>query len=215
MHIEVCLGNLHKECDIALKLIQRFFVINKINRVLKLVYDFELDEQGTYWAGDKNTIVINPDNCFNMRMYDDEDDSKDNMFFLHYLDDNSLMAGILHEFAHFICFQLFKSLLVDYKQEFPNNRLYLSSYSNSECDEELANVIQVYIANPFLLKLVSEDHYNFLKRYFKSPTPCSSKDCFNKYQKFPIHIKNHLKTKWEIEYNQATDTFDKIKKKEA
>lgn len=157
-----------------------------------------------------DTIFINPDNCYSLKEYNEDNASPENMFYIGYCCDNTIYGTVLHEFAHFLCFQVYKNLLDDYKKEFPNKRLYLNSYSNTEIDEEIANIISLYISNPYLLKLVSEKHFKFVKRYFKSPRSVSANTCYQIYQKFPIHVKNELKQKWGVIYNYEKKKFEKV-----
>jgi hypothetical protein len=214
MHIEIAIEKLHQETYMALHLIEILLVKNKINRVLRLCYDFTAVNEGGYYYPliRTNTIFVNPDNCINMaREYKDEDDSKENIFYFGYTCDKSIFGAVLHEFSHFLCYQVYKTLVDDYKREFPNKRLMLDNYSNSGLEEELANIMMLYISNPYLLKLVDERHFKFLKGYFKSPVSSSNNSCFHIYEKFPMHVKNNLKEKWNIIYNYKTKKFEKIK----
>jgi hypothetical protein len=211
MHIEAGIEKLHYESYMAIKLIERLLRKNNINRVLRIAYDFECEDGGYYYPLMKtDTIFVNPDNCYNIRQYKEDDASPENMFYPGYTSDNTIYGTILHEFSHFLCFQVFKNIMEEYKKEFPNKRLYLNSYSNAEIDEEIANLITLYISNPYLLKLISEKHFDFLKRFFKTPRPVSSNTCFQIYQKFPIHVKQELKEKWGIIYNHERKKFEKI-----
>jgi len=211
MHIEAGIEKLHYESYLAIKLIERLLIKNNINRVLRIAYDFDCDDGGYYYPLMKtDTIFVNPDNCYNLRQYNNDDARPENMFYPGYVCDYTIYGTILHEFSHFLCFQVYKNIIDDYKKEFPNKRLYLNSYSNAEIDEEIANTITLYISNPYLLKLISEKHFKFFKSFFKTPRPISSNNCFLIYQKFPIHVKNELKTKWGIIYNFQNKQFEKI-----
>lgn len=211
MHIEAGIEKLHHESYQAIKLIERLLRINNINRVLRIAYDFECNDGGYYYPLMKtDTIFVNPDNCYNIREYKEDDDRPENMFYPGYCCDNTIFGTILHEFAHFLCFQVYKNIIDEYKKEFPKKRLFLSAYSNTDVDEEIANLILLYISNPYLLKLVSDKHYKFLKRFFISPLATSAPTCFNIYQKFPIHIKGELKSKWGIIYNHSTKKFESV-----
>ncbi|MEM4261087.1 MAG: hypothetical protein QXG00_07635, partial [Candidatus Woesearchaeota archaeon] len=137
MHIEVGIERLHHESYLAIKLIEKLLIKNNINKVLRVSYDFECDEGGYYYPLMKtDTIFINPDNCYNIKEYKEDNNSSDNMFYPSYTSDNTIFGTILHEFSHYLCFQIYKSIINDYTIEFPQKRLYLNSYSNTEIDEE-------------------------------------------------------------------------------
>lgn len=215
MHIEIGIEKFHYESYMAIKLIKKILVKNNITKIIKIKYDFECGDGGYYYPLLNNdTIFINPDNCYNLREYNEEDSSQKNTFYPGYACDNTIFGTILHEFSHFLCYKVYKTLLADYKSEFPVTRLYLNAYSNFEIDEELANLMTLYISNPYLLKLISVDHYKFLKKVFKTARPCSSKTCYQIYQRFPIHVKNELKNKWGIIYNFDDKKFERVEIKE-
>jgi len=215
MHIEIGIEKFHHESYMAIKFIKKFLVKNNIDRVIKVKYDFDCGEGGYYYPLMNNdTIFVNPDNCYNLREYNEEDDRPQNTFYPGYCVDNTIFGTIIHEFSHFLSYKVYKNIIKDYKKTFPKNRLYLNAYSSTDIEEELANIMTLYISNPYLLKLISEKHYKFLKKIFKPPRACSVKTCYQIYKNFPMHVKNELKDKWHIIYNFDKQKFERVEPKD-
>lgn len=211
MKIQVGIKCLHEEAYLAVALIDKLLNINKINRNITISYDFMSKFGGYHFPTiETDTIFINPDNCAKIEEYDVNNTSKDNLYYPGYCADNTIFGIIIHEFAHFLHCQVYRHLLDNYKKEFPHKRLMLWWYSNNVIDDELANAITLYMTNPYLLKLVSSQHYNFFKKQFKSPTSSTKYRCSEIYSNFPIQIKNDLKHRWGIIYNVETNNFKQI-----
>ena len=214
MKIQVGIAKLHEETYLAIALIDKILVKNNINRNVKISYDFMTESAGYHYiAHTIDTIYINPDNCKSLKTYDIDDGGKENLHYPAYTLDNTIFGTVLHEFSHLLHCQIFKTMSNDYLKEFPNKRLFLNWYSNNEIDDELANIMVLYITNPYLLKLISNQHFKYMKRYFKSPVSATKYRCGELYKRFPIHIKNDLKNRWGIIYNFDTNDFEKHKVK--
>jgi hypothetical protein len=85
-------------------------------------------------------------------------------------------------------------MLEKYEREFENkeDRLYLTKNGKLDAIEELAEIITVYLTNPYLLKMISEKHFNFISSFFKSPTECDEKVFLSKYEKFSKRYKKKI-----------------------
>ena len=120
------------------------------------------------------------------------------------------MVGVtIHEFCHFLSHQVYKGIVEEYKASFPTKRVFLNHYASTDAEEELTELMRLYIENPILMRLIDGDAYRFLKARFKSPVPCSDKQFYKFYQDYPEVIKHQLKTKWGIKYNVHTKRFEK------
>jgi hypothetical protein len=178
----------------AIELIERSKKINRFTYDLILHLDYRTDsEAGSYDPRKPNVITVNPFLC-----------SLDDATF-SYLEDNTLFGIILHEFSHFLTMTYFVDFKKNYLEAFPEQRLLVTKYeaANEDYDEEMAEICSLQIRNPFLLKLISKNHYKFFKAWFKSPVMSSEKHFLFMYNKLPIDCKNRLRTKWGIIVNHA------------
>jgi len=209
--IKVLIDSPHILTSSAIYLIQMFRTKNKLNFDFAIAYDYNMEEYGCYYPGSKgqgkNTVFVNPDLCLDRNNIEDSDKK---ISCEGYTWDVSLFGIIIHEFCHFLQFQVYKTIVKDFKKEFPTTRLYLNDYCNNELIDEMAEIMTLYIVNPYLLKLISLDHYKFLKLYFKSPIACSKEKCFVIYEGFPQDIKDELETKWNIVYNHHEEDFERV-----
>ncbi len=205
---EIALQNAPGEILIANSLIKRFKEKNKIRFELKINLDFLLDDIGVYIPSKPKNIYVNPD----LAMYADDGDVIKTKSYHGYINDCSLLGNVMHEFAHFLCYEVYNGIIDKYKKEFPvhKDRLYLCEYSNENVDEEMAEIIRLYLLNPFLLKLIDEKVYKFFRRRFKSPNPTSHKHTIGMVDDFPIAIKNELYDKWKIVHNLDINKMEKV-----
>ena len=201
------------EILIAHSVIEKLKVANnmKFKNELTIKLDFTLEDpiSGFYlFKDDVFAIYVNPQNCNSMNDIhfgiNNEELSNHG-----YIADMTMLGVTIHEFCHFLCWQIFPTLKTDYTEAFPTERLYLTEYANTDVEEELVEIMRLYITNPLFLKLINKDVYNFLKGYFKSPYPCSDKHSYAFYSDFPEEVKRGLKNKWNIVYNVKTKKFQR------
>lgn len=202
--------NAPSEILIANSLIRKFKVKNDIGFRLSICIDHLIDDYGIYKPDIPHSIFVNPDLAININ----DIERKEMKCYHGYVNDYSLLANTLHEFAHFLCHLIYKTILSDYEKTFPRNRLYLCEYSNENIDEEFAEIIRLYILNPYLLKMIDNSVYNFIKKYFKSPSPVTNRHSMKIVDDFPIDIKNELKEKWKIVHDYGVNKLIKIKEDE-
>lgn len=198
------------ETDSALGLIVMLLEKNGIDMHLKMAYDFECPEMGFYINQDelRSTIFINPSKC--KKRGEICDGTLKEIGYPGYVADQSVFGVTIHEFCHVLQFEVYDTILDDYAKEFPTERLYLNEYCNNEFHDELAEIMSLYITNPLLLKMISKPHWRFCKKYFKSPVACSIKRAYEIYHVFPIRVKENLREKWGIVYNEHTNKFEKV-----
>jgi len=209
----------YKECPILLKtapgeiliansLIKRFKEKNKINFDLTINIDFLLDDSGVYFPSNPKHIFVNPD----LAIYTIGEDDIKTKSYHGYINDCSVLGNVMHEFAHFLCYEIYKGIVDDYGKEFPRqkDRLYLCEYSNENIDEEIAEIIRLYLLNPLLLKLIDDKVYNFFRKRFKSTSPTSQKHTIQMVDDFPIDIKNELNDKWNIVHDVYINKIIKL-----
>lgn len=196
------------EILIANSLIKKFKKKNDIDFDLSICLDYMIEEYGVYCPVEfPNYIIINPDLAIGIN--DKESHLKLSSYY-GYINDYSLIANTLHEFSHFLCYQVYTTIIDDYEKEFPIDRLYLCDYSNENITEEIAEIIRLYILNPLLLKLIDKPVYDFVRRYFKSPSPVSHKHTLGIIDDFPIDIKTELIDKWKIVHDYGTKKLVKV-----
>jgi len=209
MRYKECPIKLHTspgEILIANSLIRRFKEKNIIKFNLTINIDFLLVDSGIYIPSKPNNIYVNPD----LALYITDEDSVNLKSFHGYINDCSLLGNVMHEFSHFLCYTIYEGILEEYEKEFPINRLYLCEYSNENIDEEIAEIIRLYMLNPLLLKLIDEKVYKFFRKRFKSPSPTSQKHTIQIVDDFPIPIKKELMDKWKIVHDVNVDKIIKV-----
>lgn len=205
MTIKVSIRNPHSMLNSAIKLIEKLKSKNKIDFSLEIIYDYQLMEdnepiKGVYYNDFK--IYVNPSEC-------ETDPTKYSS--CGYTNDLSLFGVTIHEFCHFLAEKIYPKMTSDYKKMFPTERFYLNDYSDYTLDDEIAEAMTLYITNPYLLKLISKDHWKFFRNYFLSPVPCTQKKFFAIYQTYHQIIKLDLQERWKISYNFEKNRFEKLK----
>ncbi len=210
--INVTISKPQKLAIIAIDLINKFLIKNNIKDFnLEIVYDYDLKDddeplRGIYYYCKPSKIFINPLNCEDHENTNAVDSYK---FYCGYTKDLTLYGVIIHEFCHCIIEERFKPLTKDYCKEFSTQRLYLNDYSDNAIDDEIAEAMTLYLTNPYLLKMISKDHFNFFKKYFFSPLPSSNNKLYLIYNSFPQSIKLDLNDRWKIYYNFELNKFEK------
>ena len=192
----------------AMVIIARFLEKNNLKINLSISYNYEMEECGVYRPfekGQEYRIFVNPSKCKTQ-----EDVIKQEFeepFAPGSPCDITIFGIIIHEFCHLLQYRTYPSIIKNYGETFPTERLNLNEYSNNEIHDEIAEIMTLYITNPYLLKLLSKLHFDFCKKYFKSPISCSPKRCAFIYKGWPLSVKEYLKDKWGIAYNIATKKF--------
>ena len=203
-----------EEISIAYELVQKFLMINgiKLKNGLKIKLDFSLPPEccGLYfYKTDACSIYIDPQNCTTIENYTYGLPSDNNYSYFGYSSDLTMVGVTIHEFSHFLSNLVYPGIVDEYKSSFPTKRVFLNHYASTDAEEELTELMRLYIENPILLRLIDANVYRFLKARFKSPIPCSDKQFYKFYRDYPEVIKNQLKTKWGIGYNVHTQRFVK------
>lgn len=166
----------NKQLDRFIELVNEWERVNAskiLMKSMKIRFKYDMKSSGEYEDWKPNCLNINPKRCDRTGEW-------------------KLENILIHEFSHLLDnkFKILKS----FKKRFTDNniKLYLTSYAKRCKDpiEELAEIIALYLKNPYLLKLISEDHYIFISKYFKSPTPCD-KTYFDK--QWEIYSNRHKK----------------------
>lgn len=145
--------------------ISKFQKKNNLNFKVKILIDWFSEFAGYYYFGeDEVKLFVNPINC----QYFDRT--------FGYTDDNSFVGVMTHEFSH--CIDDKYGLQADYRvYTKANGRLMLNDYvRRTNISEEIAELVCLYINNPYLLKHIDVPRYKWLSKYFKSTTPCSEKN---------------------------------------
>jgi hypothetical protein len=74
----------------------------------------------------------------------------------------------------------------------------LTSYAKSKNnkDEELAEIVSLYLRNPYLLKLISEKHYEFVSRFFNPPIKSDEDTFLTIYETYSPRYRKSLEKKY-------------------
>jgi len=211
-NIKVEIDSPFTETVIAMELIKKFLQKNKIQLELSIAYDFNADFAGLFMPNEHKDkhfarIYINPNKCKSFQ--ESQTEEFEEPFAPGYCVDLTMFGIILHEFSHVLQFKVYREILDDFAEAFPTERFNLSNYCNNEIHDELAEVMEFYISNPYLLRLVSKPHFDFCKKYFKSPVACTIQRCYTIYHGFPFYVKQDLKEKWGIVFNIKTNEFQR------
>jgi len=172
---------------------------NKFNFKLSINLDYTIPEQGVYYFNDDIfSIYVNPDNC-----------KKSSCF--GYPDNETIFGVLIHEFCHFLSMRYLKNFIKEYLEEFPEQRLNVSSYdlANKEYEEEVAEIMSLHLRNPYFLKLISKEHYNFMQKRIKSYVPCTAEKFIEIYNDMDKKIKEKVFNKYGIVINHADRTVIK------
>ena len=177
----------NKEIDKAISIIDKFKKINDTNFRFEIHLDYDIEDCGHYEFGKQ--IVINP-SLISKPLFD---------FGFPLSLQTNLTTLVLHEFGHFLD-ERFKieTKYLDYCNE--HGRLAITPYtSESEilC-EEVAEIIQTYLTNPFILKSVDKKRYNWFKKFFKSPSPCTEKSFIKIWDSWNEHTRNECKHSYGV-----------------
>jgi hypothetical protein len=176
---------------LGVHLIERIKKLNKFKFNIEIGLNFKIDFSGIYFI-DSNLIEINPLHCTYYQ--------RSRTSYSRYTNDYTFAGVMIHEFCHFLTLTYKKSIHTDYFKAFPIDRLRLTDIEdvNTDVDEEIAEVMSLYFLNPYLLRLISEPHYDFFASILKSPTKADEKTFIKYYSMFPAPIKTKLYKKYGI-----------------
>jgi hypothetical protein len=190
--IGVFLLNVEDDVKEAIRIIEKFQEINNLNYNIRIFYDYTLnDEYGFYEFDGKSSkvsnIYINPIKCYTepveMRMR------------TGFIDDYTILSTILHEFGHLLDFKYDISEKYDSQNFKP---IELGEYAKSNIIEEFAELMVLYLTNPYFLKMIDKERYNFLRSIFKSPSPCSKKRFLTLYNSWHDNTRIECSVKFGI-----------------
>ena len=169
----------HGPLDRVKTIIDNLNRINNFNYCDEIILNYDLDLAGEFFDDENKKIYVNPDNC-------------------DYSGEYSVYYVCIHEFGHMLDYKL--KMADKFKETFPekSDHLYINSHSRVNRDEELAELITLYITNPYMLRLISKKHWQFLKKFFKSPTPCSEFTFVKLYKKYSKTCTDNFKRRHGI-----------------
>lgn len=184
---EIKVSELHVEIDKAIKIIDKLLKINKIKIKYSINMNFKMKCYGEFNPENENEISINP--TFSI------EDSGSEINASYYSCDFSILGIAIHEIAHLLDqkFEISK----EYRKSFPK-QFILNHNSKKDRIEELAEILMLYILNPYLLKIINLEVFNFLKDYFISPSSCSKDYFCRKWSAWPKEIRDDCVNRWKI-----------------
>lgn len=190
---KITVHNKGRQLNSALKLIEIFKSKNNVNLKVEIKLDFEEKDLGYYLYEEKDqALYINPIRC----TQEEHGELRGSPF------DNSIYGTVIHEFSHYL----------DQKYEIINEYLGKKFFVeflilNKNCIrnrvEELAEIISIYLVNPYYLKLVDEERFKWIKTKFKSPSRCGKKTFMRYYEKWPEKYQIRLKEYFKITINEG------------
>jgi predicted SprT family Zn-dependent metalloprotease len=200
---EFPMKTIQEEIKSALVKIKKFKKINNIRFNPKIVIDYKIDSAGfMYFDFAGKAIYLNPKIC--------KDKTKHTRIIADgYIDSYTIYSVIMHEFSHYM------DLFFDIKKDFMDiSRTIINSNAKQSRSEEIAEVLTLFIINPYILKIINKECYIFIKSIFKSPTPCSKKEFIKIYNSWTDKIKEHAKNVLGIKVENKNIIVDrrKIKK---
>lgn len=177
----------------ATRLIEKFRNKNTIPfDKLIIKFDFQADSFGYYIFDEikKSCVIyVNPKRCIRQSLILSKG-------YYKHPDDVSLLNIIIHEFCHFV--EHFYDLENEYKSEdFIIKNLNVSEYARVE-GEELIELMVMYILNPYLLKIVNEERFVWLKKRFKPVNACTKNNFFKIYKQWEPESKRIIKKKFNL-----------------
>lgn len=186
---EITFNGLPKDIIKALKVAEKTISKNKLDIDLKIVVDFTLDCYGIHEPTFPNQIKINPHLFMNT--------SKEELNAPFYTSDFSMLAVFIHEFCHLLDFKL--NIHAEYCETFPE-KFSLNGNGSKNRKEEIAEIMGLYILNPYFLRLINKDIYDFLKTFFESPKTCNKVSLHNKWKKWSKEVKEDCFEKWGVKF---------------
>lgn len=186
-----------KQLKNARTIIEKFRDKNhiKFNR-LYIKLDYSDPDLGHYWYNNKVkscVLYVNPEQCY----------KREKEGYKGHPDDVSLQSVVIHEFSHFIDDIL--GIEKHYrKQTFTKPKFYINNWSKANKVEEIAEMICLFLLNPYLLKLIDNERFNFLKNKMKLKpvVPCTEKSFFRIYKEWCPTAKKHVKHRFHLIINE-------------
>lgn len=176
---------LEKDLVKAIRLIDKLLSKNDFNFKYLLNLDYKMKDFGQFDPQEANSIYINPAAFY--------DTKKELPHAKYFTTDFSIFAVSIHEFSHLLDAKL--NILDKYKVKFPE-RLILNDNSQTDRREELAEIMSLYILNPYMLRLIDKPRYNFMRTIFLSPTPCLKTDFIVKWNRWSDRIRELCFRRW-------------------
>lgn len=190
MPLKVQIHKLGKQFTKINKLIGEFHRRNSFFINTKILLDFSLKHLGKVKNKEKPwdwNIYINPFNCHN------EDDE----YLKGHPADCGFVSTAIHEFGHLLNYKL--NLISKYKAtEFKQKHLYLTDQAKENYDEELADMISLFIINPYCLKIISQEKFDWLSSEITSPSACTKRKFKTFYNKWKVEVQKEFSKKYKI-----------------
>ena len=168
-----------------------------------MMIDFGFKYLG-YVKNDRNprdwNIYVNPFNCHN----------GDELLQGH-PEDCGFVSTIMHEFGHLLNYKL--DLINKYQLTmFQKKNCHITHQAKENHDEELADLISLYIINPMCVKIIDEERFNWLKDQFQSPSRCSKRKFLSFYNTWRPSIQDKFCKKYNVQITPKNNIFVNNKK---
>lgn len=178
---------LEKKLITAIKIIDKFLTINDLDIKYSITLDYSLKDFGVFYPDSKSEITINPSQFYDTSLEDPHS--------YGYSCDFDLISVCLHEFFHMLDCRL--GLSEKYRARF-KEKFILNDNSNKNRYEELVEALRIFALNPFFLKLINREVFDFFCIQFQSPTPITKKNFLVKYKSWPKEIRELCLKQWGI-----------------
>jgi len=199
-NIKIKVFKIGKQFSKVNRIINKFRKINDFKLFQTILLDFDC-ACNAYIIREKNNknIYVNPVECFN---------STGNM--LGHPEDAGLVSTVMHELGHLLNDKF--NLITEYDEmAWQKPHCHLTFQSKENTDEELADIISLYITNPFALKLICEQRYLWLKTKFQSPSPSTRHKFVTLYNDWNITNQQKFSKKYKVEVNGTKIWLDGIR----
>lgn len=169
--------------------ISKFKELNKLSFDLTICIDYKLDGPGVFDPETPGKIYINPRQCLKSKSVHRKTCA------MGYVNSYTIQDVIIHEFCHFLDQKY--GILADYSTIFGKDRCRINNNCNS-LNEEIAEILNIYIVNPMLLKMIDKKRWKFFRSMFKSPAPTSKVRFLEFWKAWSKDIQRNCARLWNI-----------------
>lgn len=180
-----------RDFELGVEMVLKTLKLNNLDHIkIEFKIDYKDDANLGYFLPSKpNTIFFNP------KTMEKNVEFFKSSYGFHEIGD--IKSVFLHELGHFLDhhFSLKNQYMkVQFAKKFEPNQ-----YSTTDMDEEIAEMIRIYLANPYFLKFIDSERYQFMKDRLQTPTACSIRTMKKLYNNLSEEMKFDIKKKFNLD----------------